>query len=204
MTFKEIKAILKKKRVGIAGCGGLGSNCAVALARTGIGKLVLADFDVVRKSNLNRQHFFTDQLGQKKVFALEDNLFFINPDVKIESHHIKLDPESIIKIFSECDVIIEAFDEAEMKQMIIETVLDKFPGKPIISGMGMAGYGDSNSIRMEQHDNLYICGDMKTGISEETPPLAPRVGIVAMMQANQAIQILLASESYLGFKKARE
>jgi len=191
MTFKEIKAILKKKRVGIAGCGGLGSNCAVALARTGIGKLVLVDFDVVRKSNLNRQHYFTDQLGQKKVFALEDNLYFINPSVKIESHNIKLDSESIVKIFKKCDVIIEAFDEAEMKQMIIETVLDKFPEKSIISGMGMAGFGDSNLIRMEQHANLYICGDMMTEIAENMPPLAPRVGIVAMMQANQAIEILL-------------
>lgn len=194
MTFKEIKALLKKKIIGIAGCGGLGSNCAVALARTGIGKLVLADFDVVRKSNLNRQHYFTDQLGQKKVFALEDNIYFINPSVKIESHHIKLDPESIVKIFKKCDVIIEAFDEAVMKQMIIETVLDKFPEKPIISGMGMAGFGDSNSIRMEQHGNLYICGDMKTGISEEMPPLAPRVGIVAMMQANMALEILLKAK----------
>ena len=194
MTFKEIKTILKKKRVGIAGCGGLGSNCAVALARTGIGKLVLADFDVVRKSNLNRQHYYTDQLGQKKVFALEDNLFFINPNVKIESHHIKLDPESIVKIFKKCDVIIEAFDEAEMKQMIIETVLDKFPEKPIISGMGMAGFGESNSIRVEQHGNLYICGDMNTEISENMPPLAPRVGIVAMMQANMALEILLMAK----------
>lgn len=194
MTFKEIKTILKKKRIGIAGCGGLGSNCAVALARTGIGKLVLADFDVVRKSNLNRQHYFTDQLGQKKVFALEDNLFFVNPNVKIESHHIKLDPESIVKIFKKCDVIIEAFDEAEMKQMIIETVLDKFPDKPIISGMGMAGFGESNSIRVEQHGNLYICGDMNTEISENMPPLAPRVGIVAMMQANMALEILLKAK----------
>jgi len=191
MTFKEIKAMLKKKSVGIAGCGGLGSNCAVALARTGIGKIVLADFDVIRKSNFNRQHYFTDQLGQKKVFALEDNIYFINPIVKIESHNIKLDPKSIVKIFRKCDVIIEAFDEAEMKQMIIETVLDKFPDMPIISGIGMAGYGESNSIRIEQHGNLYICGDMKTEIAENMPPLAPRVGIVAMMQANQAIEILL-------------
>ena len=192
MTFTEIKKILKRKKIGIAGCGGLGSNCAVALARIGIGKLVLADFDVVRKSNLNRQHYFTDQLAQKKVFALEDNLFFINSTVKIESHDVKLNPENIIEIFKKCDIIIEAFDDAEMKQMIIETVLDKFPDKPIISGMGMAGFGDNNSIRTEQYGNLYVCGDMKSEVAEEMPPLAPRVGIVAMMQANQAVDILLS------------
>ncbi len=194
MTFKEIKKILKRKKIGIAGCGGLGSNCAVALARTGIGKLILADFDVVRKSNLNRQYYFTDQLGQKKVFALEDNIYFINPRVKIEAHDVKLDTAAIVKIFKNCDVIIEAFDDAEMKQMIIETVLEQLPDKPIISGIGMAGFGNSNSIKTEQHGNLYICGDQKTEVSEEMPPLAPRVGIVAMMQANKAIEILLAGD----------
>jgi sulfur carrier protein ThiS adenylyltransferase len=194
MTFKEIKKILKRKKIGIAGCGGLGSNCAVALARIGIGKLVIADFDVVRKSNLNRQYYFTDQLGQKKVFALEDNLFFINSVVKIESHDVKLNPQNIVELFNKCDIIIEAFDDAEMKQMIIETVLDKFPNKPIISGMGMAGFGNNNSMRMEQHGNLYVCGDMQTEVADNMPPLAPRVGIVAMMQANQAVEILLASE----------
>ena len=191
MTFNEIKKILKLKKVGIAGCGGLGSNCAVALARTGIGKMVLADFDVVRKSNLNRQHYYTDQIGQKKVFALEDNIYFINPSVTIEAHNIKINSHNIETLFNDCHLIIEAFDGAEMKQMIIETVLEKFPDKPIISGMGMAGFGNSNSIRMEQHGNLYICGDMETEISDKLPPLAPRVGIVAMMQANQAVEILL-------------
>lgn len=194
MTFKEIKKILKRKRIGIAGCGGLGSNCAVALARTGLGKLVLADFDVVRKSNLNRQHFYTDQLGQKKVFALEDNLYFINPTVKIEAHNIKINSKNVLTLFKKCDVIIEALDDAAMKQMLIETVLEKMPDKPIISGIGMAGFGNNDTIRMEQHGNLYVCGDFETEIAEDMPPLAPRVGIVSMMQANQAIQILLGDE----------
>jgi len=192
MNFSRIKKILRGKKVGIAGCGGLGSNCAVALARTGIGKLVLADFDVVRKSNLNRQYYFTDQIGQKKVFALADNLYFINPSVTIESHHTKLNAKRLLKVFKDCDVVIEAFDDAEMKEMLIETCMEKFPGKPVISGMGMAGFGNNHSIRVEQYGNLYICGDMETEISDNMPPLAPRVGIVAMMQANLAIEILLA------------
>ena len=196
MTFKEIKKILKRKKIGIAGCGGLGSNCAVALARIGIGKLVIADFDVVRKSNLNRQHYYTDQIGQKKVFTLERNIFFINPTVKVEAHDVKLNSKNIVNLFKKCDIIIEAFDDAEMKQMIIETVLDKFPDKPIISGIGMAGFGNNNSIRREKHGNLYVCGDMQTEVADNMPPLAPRVGIVAMMQANQAVEILLSDHGF--------
>ena len=191
MTFKEIRQILKRKRIGIAGCGGLGSNAAVALTRIGIGKLVLADFDVVRRTNLNRQYYYNDQLGQKKSFTLSDNLYFVNPATKVQAFDIKLKPEDIVRIFKKCDIIIEAFDDAAEKQMIIETVSERLPDIPLIVGMGMAGFGNNNSIRMEQHGNLYICGDFETEIAEDVPPMAPRVSIVANMQANQVLEILL-------------
>lgn len=191
MTFREIKSILKKKTVGIAGAGGLGSNCAVALARVGIGKLIICDFDIITRDNLNRQYYFHEQLGQKKVFALEENILFINPVVKVEPHVIRLNPERIKTIFKKCDVIVEAFDLAEMKQMIIETVLSQMPNIPIVAGLGMAGWGDNNSIGMRKIDNLYICGDEKSEIAEHLPPMAPRVGIVAHMQANTVMEILL-------------
>lgn len=191
MNFQQIKKILSKKTVGIAGAGGLGSNCAVALARVGIGKIVICDFDVVSKDNLNRQYYFFDQIGQKKVFTIQDNILYINPKVKVKAYDIKLDPESVKRIFRTCDVIIEAFDLAEMKQMIIETVLTDLPHIPLITGLGMAGWGSSNSIKVRKVDNLYICGDEQSEIAEELPPLAPRVGIVANMQANTVMEILL-------------
>ena len=191
MTFDEIKRRLSDKVVGIAGAGGLGSNCAVALARVGVGKLIVADFDVVSESNLNRQYFFQSQIGQKKVEALKDNIIAINPKVIVETYDIKLDPGSIVRLFADCDVIVEAFDLAGMKKMIIETVLDELPEKPLVTGLGMAGWGDSNSIGFRQEGNLYICGDEKSEISEDNPPLAPRVGIVANMQANVVLEILL-------------
>jgi sulfur carrier protein ThiS adenylyltransferase len=187
----ELKKILSSKCIGIAGCGGLGSNCAVALARVGIGKLVIADFDVIVESNLNRQYFFFDQIGEKKSYALRDNLNRINPAVAVEAHDIRLKPEDILKIFNDCDVIVEAFDLADQKQMIIETVLSEMPGKPVVSGVGLAGWGDSNSIKVKRIGNLYICGDEKNEVSEEMPPLAPRVGIVANMEANVVLEILL-------------
>lgn len=182
---------LETKTVGIAGCGGLGSNCAVALARIGIGKLIIADFDIVSKSNLNRQYFFIDQIGMKKVEALKNNILRINPDVEVEPHVIKLTPESIINLYKDCDVIVEAFDLAEMKQMIIETVLAHFPEKYIVSGMGLAGWGNNNLLSTQQLGKLFICGDQQIEVSEELPPLAPRVGIVANMQANQVLELLM-------------
>lgn len=191
MTFENIKNELKYTTVGIAGAGGLGSNCAVALVRSGIGKLIIADFDVVSESNLNRQYYFYDQIGQIKVYALKDNIERINPEVNVTVHNTKLDRDNLIHIFADCDIIVEAFDQADEKEMIIETVLSEFPEKPIISGIGMAGFGDNNSLQSRQIDNLYICGDEKSEISEQNPPLAPRVGVVANMQANIVLELLL-------------
>lgn len=191
MNFNQIKEKLKNKTVGIAGCGGLGSNCAVALARVGVGKLIIADFDVIEESNLNRQYFFYKQIGQKKVQCLCENIQLINPKVNIETHHIKLDPSNLVDIYKNCNVIVEAFDKAEMKQMIIETVSENLPQIPLVVGLGVAGWGDSNSIKNRQIDNLFICGDEGKETTEDHPPLAPRVGIVASMQANTVLEILL-------------
>jgi sulfur carrier protein ThiS adenylyltransferase len=191
MQFKEIKKILKTKTVGIAGAGGLGSNCAVALSRVGIGKLVIADFDIVSEDNLNRQYFFRYQVGQKKVVALKENISRINPDTNVEIHDIRLVHEDIPKIFGVCDVVVEAFDLAEMKNMIIEAVQNEMEPIPLVMGIGLAGWGDSNALRVRNVGNIYICGDEAREISENLPPLAPRVGIVANMQANTVLEILL-------------
>lgn len=191
MTFEEIKSKLKNYTVGIAGAGGLGSNCAVALARVGVGSLIIADFDVVNETNLNRQYFFTDQLGLKKVEALKENIKRINPALNIIAKDIKLNENNIVSIYKDCDIIVEAFDLAEMKQMIIETCLSKWPEKPLIIGTGMAGWGKNNEIKVKKSENLYICGDEVSEIEDNNPPLAPRVGIVANMQANTVLEILL-------------
>ena len=189
--IEAIKNILKTKTVGIAGAGGLGSNCAVSLARVNVGNLIIADFDVIEESNLNRQYYFYNQIGQKKAFALRENIKKINPQVNVKALDIKLNAKNIINIFKNCDIIIEAFDKAEMKQMLIETVLDKMPDKTLIVGLGMAGWGNNNSLKTEKTDNLYICGDGTSEVSDKQPALAPRVGIVSNMLANQALEILL-------------
>ncbi len=191
MTFDEIRKKLSTKTVGIAGCGGLGSNCAVALARIGIGKLIIADFDEVSENNLNRQYFFRNQVGTPKTDALKENISRIDPGVKIEAHRIVLEPDNIPGIFMGCDVIVEAFDLADQKEMFIETVLEKLSGKPLVIGLGMAGWGMNDAIHVRKTDNMFICGDEVSEISPGLPPIAPRVGIVANMQANVVLEILL-------------
>lgn len=194
MTIKQIRDQLKNKSVAIAGCGGLGSNCAIALARTGIGKLILVDFDKVEEINLNRQYFFHHQIGQPKVYALKDNIQKIDPGVEVEAHEAMLDPDSVCSLFINCDIIIEAFDESHAKQMIIETVLAEMPEKYILSGQGLAGYGKNDDISTMSMGKLFIIGDGRTEVSNEQPPLAPRVAIVANMQANLALELLLNEE----------
>lgn len=182
---------LKGICVGIAGCGGLGSNCTMALARAGVGTLVIADFDIVTLENLNRQYYFRDQVGQKKVLALKENIGKVNPDIDVQTHDVLLGPDEVVDIFKNCQVIVEAFDRADMKLMIIETVTERFPDKFIIAGSGLAGYGENNALRTRRLGNLFICGDETSEVSAELPPLAPRVGVVAALQANQVLEIVL-------------
>lgn len=196
MQFQEINSLLKNKTVGIAGCGGLGSNCAVALARVGVGGFVIADFDVVIEDNLSRQYYFMHQIGLLKVFALKQNLQLINSEVKVHAFDIKLCPSDIVELFGNCDVIVEAFDKPEMKYMIMETVHNFLPEKYLVMGIGMAGWGENNSIKTQFSDKLIICGDQKNEVNAENPPLAPRVGIVANMQANMVLEILLGKNPH--------
>ena len=187
----KIIPTLQKAIIGIAGAGGLGSNIAVSLARAGIGKLIVADFDKIEPSNLNRQHYFLDQIGMPKVIALLENLNKISPFTKYQVHEIKLNEENIPFLYKDVDIMVEAFDKAEMKTMLIETWLTNFPDKPIIAASGLAGWGKNELLHSRKIDNLYICGDEETDLQIGISPMAPRVGIVANMQANLVLKLLL-------------
>jgi sulfur carrier protein ThiS adenylyltransferase len=192
MKFSEIKKHLSQFKVGIAGAGGLGSNCAVALARTGVGTIVICDKDIVNITNLNRQYYFTEQAGMYKTEALRENILKINPETIVISHNLELNNSNIPEIFTGCDVIVEAFDSNDMKLMLAETVQSWMPGIPLVMGSGLAGWGNTGSLKCRKIDNsLYVCGDEETEVSDELPPLAPRVGIVANMQADIVVELLL-------------
>jgi sulfur carrier protein ThiS adenylyltransferase len=186
---------IRNSVVGIAGLGGLGSSIAVALARVGVGKLILVDFDVVEPSNLNRQQYFVDQIGMPKVEALQKNIAAINPCVRVEIYHEKLDRNNGEKIFQEADVVVEAFDRAEEKAMLINIVSEKMPNKYIVAASGVAGYGDSNEIKTVRFSSkIFIVGDQKTAAQPGVGLMAPRVGVAAHHQANAVLRILLGEE----------
>lgn len=187
-----VHARLKGACVGIAGVGGLGSAVAVALARVGVGRLVIADFDVVEPSNLNRQQFFIDQLGLFKVDALADNLRRINPYVGVERHRVLLTPENIPALFAPCPIVVEAFDRADMKAMLVETLLCAMAGVTVVAASGVAGYGPNNEIVTRRVSRrLYLVGDRVSEAAPGSGLMAPRVAIAAGHQANQVLRLIL-------------
>ncbi len=186
-----VLAALRKSTVGIAGAGGLGSNVAVSLARAGVGRLIIADFDRIEAANLNRQQYFVDQIGRPKVEALLENLEKINPFSIYMIHEMEITAANAAAIFSEADIMVEAFDKAEAKHMLIEAWLKAFPQRPIVAASGLAGFGGNRKIHSRRMGCLYICGDEESECPEGVSPMAPRVAIVANLQANLVVELLV-------------
>jgi len=191
---EKIRMKLKDSSVGIAGAGGLGSNAAIALARAGVGRLVIVDFDKVEESNLNRQYYFRDQIGQVKVEALKENIKRVNQWMKVEIFNHRLTKDTMYKPFRDVDVVIEGLDKAETKTAFIEEILIKLPGKPIISASGVAGYGNSDRISTKKIGNLYMCYDENAKDSDDDVLMAPRVCLMANWEANLALEVLLGED----------
>ena len=188
----EERAALESVRVGIAGAGGLGSNCAMHLVRSGVKHITIADFDVVNESNLNRQFFFRDQIGQKKVEAIKANLLRIEPDADIRAVDIRLDASSAREIFADCGIVVEAFDAVDAKVMLVSAFASS--GKKLVTASGLAGWGRSNAMKVRKMGNIVVVGDGETAVGESAAPASPRVGIAAAMQANAVVSLLLGCE----------
>ena len=186
---------VKEAKVAVAGLGGLGSNIAVSLARTGVGHLHLIDFDIVEPSNLNRQQYKIKHLGLYKTEALKNEIEEINPFIKVTIDTIKVTEENVNVLFEEDDIICEAFDNPLAKAMLVNTVLECYPLKKIVSASGMAGYESSNAIITKKiTDNFYLCGDGITGAMVGRGLMAPRVSICAGHQANMVLRLILGIE----------
>ena len=186
---------LQAAKVAVCGLGGLGSNIAISLARAGVGKLILIDFDRVDVTNLHRQQYKASQVGMPKPEALLANLKEIAPYMEFEIHFEKVSAENAEALLGKADVICEAFDNAEAKAMLVNTVLENMPEKFLVAASGMAGFDSGNSITTRKvTKRFYVCGDGKSDVADGIGLIAPRVMLCAAHQALIAIRLILGLE----------
>ena len=188
---EELQKKFSAATVAICGLGGLGSNIAISLARAGIGKLILIDFDRVDITNLHRQQYNANQIGQYKTEALSENLKEIAPYIELETHTERVTEENAAQLLQGADIICEAFDDAECKAMFTNLVLEEMPDKYLVAASGMAGMGSVNSIRTRKiTSKFYLCGDEKSDVQSEGGLVSSRVMLCAAHQAHTVLRIL--------------
>ena len=188
----EKQSLLSSAHVAVAGLGGLGSNIAVMLARSGVGQLLLVDYDVVDVTNLNRQMYYIQHIGKPKAQALPEILYQINPYSNYQSCSVKVTERNVHELFSQYPIVCEAFDAPDQKAMLVREVLTQCPNTTVVSGNGMAGYGDINEIQTSRKmRHLYVCGDQHTDVGEGIGLMDPRVAACAAHEANKVIQLIM-------------
>ena len=188
---EELQQKFSSATVAICGLGGLGSNIAISLARAGIGKLILIDFDRVDITNLHRQQYKADQIGMVKTDALSDNLKEIAPYIDIESHTVRITDNNAVELLKDADIICEAFDDAECKAMLTNLVLETMPDKYLVAASGMAGMGSANTIQTRRvSKRFYLCGDERSDVQSEGGLVSSRVMLCAAHQAHTVLRIL--------------
>ena len=189
---KENQEKFLNATVAICGLGGLGSNIAICLARAGVGRLILIDFDKVDVTNLHRQQYRFSQVGMNKTDALKENLLEINPFIGIDCHTVKVDEANLAKLIKEADIVCEAFDKAECKAMLVNYVLENCRDKYILSSSGMAGFGSANEIRTKKlGEKFYLCGDGVSDVNDGIGLIASRVMVCAPHEAHILLRILM-------------
>ena len=188
---KELQKKFSSAVVAVCGLVGLGSHIAIALARAGIGKLILIDFDCVDVTNLHRQQYKAAQVGKCKTEALRENLREIAPYLSTEVHNVKITRDNARELLKDADIICEAFDDAESKAMLTDVVLCSMQGKYLVAASGMAGMGSANDIRTRKiTEHFYLCGDEISEIKEQHSLVASRVMVCAAHQAHAGQRIL--------------
>ena len=177
--------------VAVCGLGGLGSNIAIALARAGIGKLLLIDFDRVEITNLHRQQYKAKQIGSYKADALAENLLEIAPYTEVKTVTAKIAEENFVDLLKDADIVCEAFDNAESKAMLVNGVLEQLPECYLVTASGMAGMNTPNTIKTRKiMKRFYLCGDEVSDVADTIGLVAPRVMLCAAHQAHTVLRIL--------------
>ena len=177
--------------VAVCGLGGLGSNVAVALTRAGIGCLLLFDDDRVDITNLHRQQYKAAQIGRYKAEALAENLKEINPYVKTEAMVVRITEKNAKELLKPAEIICEAFDGAQEKAMLANTVLEVYPEKYLVCASGMAGIGSANQIRTRKiSSRFFVCGDEVSDVAATVGLFSSRVMVCAAHEAHMILRIL--------------
>ena len=188
---RERQARFLAATVAVCGLGGLGSNVAIALARAGVGKLILLDFDRVELTNLNRQQYRVSQLGRYKTEALAETLREISPYSALVTHTVRLDAKNAPALLKDADVICEAFDRPENKAMLVDAVMERLPRAVLVAGSGMAGFGSANDIRTRRlTERFYLCGDGRSDVDDGVGLVAARVMVCAAHEAHMILRLL--------------
>ncbi|MDR1447748.1 MAG: sulfur carrier protein ThiS adenylyltransferase ThiF [Candidatus Ancillula sp.] len=186
---------VKMATVAVCGLGGLGSTVAIALARIGVGKLHLIDFDVVEPSNLNRQQYKIKHLGAYKTQALSQEIAEINPYIEVEVTNTRISFENAPELLKNDDIICECFDNPVAKAQLTNSVRIHLPETPLVAASGLAGYESSNTIKTRKlSKNFYIAGDLDTSAQIGRGLMAPRVLVCAGHQANQVLRLILGEK----------
>ena len=188
---EDLQNKISAARVAVCGLGGLGSNIAIALARSGVGHLHLIDFDRVDLTNLNRQQYAVGQLGQYKTDALRETLSLVSPYCDVTCDTIKVTEETLPDLLRNEDYICEAFDRAEAKAMLVSGVLEHFPEKYLVAASGLAGLGSANTIQTRRvSQRFYLCGDGTSDSSVGLGLVASRVLVCAAHEANMILRLI--------------
>lgn len=151
---KEVVSKLNQSTVMVVGCGAVGSFAIEALARSGIGHLILIDFDKVEESNINRQLFALDStVGQSKVEIAKQRILDINPDIKVDIYNMFFDENTDIDV--KPDFVIDAIDTVPSKIALYKWCGDR--NVPFISSMGAARKTDITKIKIDKISKTTVC-----------------------------------------------
>lgn len=187
---RELQKKISSAVVAVCGLGGLGSNISVALARMGIGKLILIDYDRVDITNIHRQQYVPKQIGMYKTDALHDILSEIAPYVELEKHNVRIEESNARDLLNSACIVCEAFDTAESKAMLVNFVLRDMPDKYIVAASGMAGTERANFIKTRKvTEHFFLCGDEVSDVSDKCL-FSSRVMLCAAHQAHAVLRIV--------------
>ena len=178
----------------IVGLGGLGSSASMYLASAGVGHLILADFDTVELSNLQRQIIHSiDDIGRSKVESAAESLKKINPDITITKFAARLDDESLNALLPQVDLVLDGCDNFATRFAVNRACVKH--RKPLVSGAAIRFEGQVSVFMNHKNDSpCYQCLYKDDGGENmnctENGVLAPLVGIIGSIQATEAIKVL--------------